>query len=156
MYLSVYVGILDSKRRKLAKSFAVGVGAVASVNALPDRWTKPVVDSVLLPAHAACSPCLVEAVYCNESKATRISVYESGRVFLRTYDGQSEAIDIDPCEGGSFEIEVMFVTIGPEGDGIVRYATFSGSIPCGETDSIEIMVAPPGRTEIFSKDYCSS
>ena len=42
-------------RRKLLKSIAVGTGAVVAGKSLPDSWSRPVVDSVLLPAHAATS-----------------------------------------------------------------------------------------------------
>lgn len=37
------------RRRLLA---ALATGGVVGVNALPERWIKPVVDSVLLPGHA--------------------------------------------------------------------------------------------------------
>ncbi len=40
-------------RRKALKKLLVGGGAaVAASHALPTKWTKPVVDSVILPAHA--------------------------------------------------------------------------------------------------------
>ena len=42
-----------SNRRKLLKSIAAGGGAVVAGKSLPESWTKPVVDSVLLPVHAA-------------------------------------------------------------------------------------------------------
>lgn len=44
-------------RRKLLRSIAAGSGAVAVATgkAMPESWTKPVIDSVLLPAHAQTS-----------------------------------------------------------------------------------------------------
>ena len=42
---------LDASKRKLLKSAAVGGGAV-SLTALPTEWTRPIVASVVLPAHA--------------------------------------------------------------------------------------------------------
>ncbi len=39
-------------RRKLLKSIAAGSGAVVAGKSLPESWSKPVVDSVMLPAHA--------------------------------------------------------------------------------------------------------
>ncbi len=45
----------NDSRRKLLKSIAAGSGAVVAGKTLPDAWTKPVVDSVLLPAHASTS-----------------------------------------------------------------------------------------------------
>ncbi|MCP3908768.1 MAG: hypothetical protein GY712_12215, partial [Oceanicoccus sp.] len=39
-------------RRKLLKSIAAGSGAVVAGKTLPESWSKPVIDSVMLPAHA--------------------------------------------------------------------------------------------------------
>ena len=46
----------NESRRKLLKSIAAGSGAIVAGKSLPDKWTAPVVDSVLLPAHAQTSP----------------------------------------------------------------------------------------------------
>ena len=43
----------QQKRRKLLSTIAAG-GAAATL--LPQKWSKPVVDSVMLPAHAQMSP----------------------------------------------------------------------------------------------------
>ncbi len=48
-----------SARRKLLKSLVAGGGAAVTANSLPDKWAKPVVDSVLLPAHAQTTTCQV-------------------------------------------------------------------------------------------------
>lgn len=45
----------DQSRRKLIKSIAAGSGAVIAGKSLPENWTRPVVDSVLLPSHAQTS-----------------------------------------------------------------------------------------------------
>jgi len=42
-------------RRKLLKSIAAGSGVIVAGKSLPENWTKPVVDSVLLPVHAQTS-----------------------------------------------------------------------------------------------------
>lgn len=41
----------DGNRRRLVKALSV-TGAVAGAVSLPERWTRPIVDSVSLPAHA--------------------------------------------------------------------------------------------------------
>ena len=46
----------DQSRRKLLKSIAAGSGAIVAGKSLPESWSKPVVDSVILPAHAQTSP----------------------------------------------------------------------------------------------------
>jgi len=48
---------ISGKRRKLLKSIAAGSGAVIAGKNLPESWTRPVVDAVLLPAHAQTSAC---------------------------------------------------------------------------------------------------
>ena len=42
-------------RRKLLKSVAAGGGAIIAGRTLPEKWSKPAVDAVLLPAHAQTS-----------------------------------------------------------------------------------------------------
>lgn len=42
-------------RRKLLKQIAAGSGAIVAGKSLPESWSRPVVDSVLLPAHALTS-----------------------------------------------------------------------------------------------------
>ena len=39
-------------RRKTLKKLLVGGGVAAVGSTLPTKWTKPVVDSIILPAHA--------------------------------------------------------------------------------------------------------
>ena len=46
----------SESRRKLLKSIAAGSGAIVAGKSLPDKWTAPVVDTVMLPAHAQTSP----------------------------------------------------------------------------------------------------
>jgi hypothetical protein len=46
---------VPKSRRKLLKSIAIGGGAIAVAKTLPESWTKPVIDSVMLPAHGQAS-----------------------------------------------------------------------------------------------------
>ena len=46
----------SESRRKLLKSIAAGSGAIVAGKSLPDKWTAPIVDAVLLPSHAQTSP----------------------------------------------------------------------------------------------------
>ena len=43
--------IQKESRRKALKTTLIG-GAVISTGVLPDKWKKPVLDSVILPSHA--------------------------------------------------------------------------------------------------------
>ena len=49
----------DKSRRKLLKAIAAGSGAIVAGRSLPESWTRPVVDSVLLPAHALTSNAVI-------------------------------------------------------------------------------------------------
>ena len=42
----------SSGRRKLLKSLVAGGGVWTTTKILPENWHKPVVDSIILPAHA--------------------------------------------------------------------------------------------------------
>jgi hypothetical protein len=47
----------SESRRKLLKSIAAGSGAIVAGKSLPESWKRPIVDSVMLPAHAQTSGC---------------------------------------------------------------------------------------------------
>lgn len=60
-------GVQQASRRKVLKSVAVG-GTVATAAAMPAKWTAPVVDAVITPAHAQTSddppaPTIQQGVY---------------------------------------------------------------------------------------------
>lgn len=46
----------SSARRKLLKSVVAGGGILATGRLLPESWSRPVVQAVMLPAHAQTSP----------------------------------------------------------------------------------------------------
>ena len=43
-------------RRRLLKGLATGGAVIAGQEVLPQSWSKPLVDAVVLPAHAGFSP----------------------------------------------------------------------------------------------------
>lgn len=43
-------------RRRIIKRLIAGGGITATAHLLPDKWSKPVIESVVLPAHAQSSP----------------------------------------------------------------------------------------------------
>lgn len=45
----------NQDRRKIIKKIAVGAGVLAGYNVLPDKWIRPFVGQITLPAHAATS-----------------------------------------------------------------------------------------------------
>lgn len=138
-------------RRKLITKTGVACGAMLTASSLPKSWIKPVTNSIMLPAHAQTSEgcdtsCLSPATYCssNDSTAIRLTVSEDGTLQVETPDGMASA-QVDICEGGNFS-----VTIGAN--------TLSGTIPCGETESIEVTQSNGSGTAVFNltKELCSA
>lgn len=50
-------------RRKLLRSVVAGGGVLAAGRLLPDNWARPVVQSVILPAHGQTSPVSFDGLY---------------------------------------------------------------------------------------------
>ena len=86
--------------RKLLKSIAAGSGAIVAGKSLPEKWSRPVVDSVLLPAHAQTSPTppadtppAINGVFTNFSNGTS-NDFKLLDELIPTAMAQSEALDI--------------------------------------------------------------
>jgi hypothetical protein len=45
----------NTSRRAVLKKMTVGAGALAGLTALPNRWTRPITELIVLPAHAQTS-----------------------------------------------------------------------------------------------------
>jgi len=43
---------IDLVRRRLLKRLALAGGALASLMVIPKEWVKPIVDTIVVPAHA--------------------------------------------------------------------------------------------------------
>lgn len=61
----------NKSRRTLLKSIAAGGGAVVAGKTLPDTWKKPVIDSVMLPAHAQTSDEDFSGLYSTQGSIAR-------------------------------------------------------------------------------------
>jgi hypothetical protein len=139
----------ESKRR-LLKSFALGGGAVVAGKSFPESWVRPVVESVVLTAHAQMSACcLTAATYCDSLGTTHIAIELSVAVDGAISINFSEALNpsiatatakVD-CAGGFFSSSVS-------GNG---HVTVSGTVTCGAI-SIDgsVSSAETGRTEHYS------
>jgi hypothetical protein len=46
---------VDQERRSALRKIAVGVGVLAGIAVLPERWTSPIIGQITLPAHAQTS-----------------------------------------------------------------------------------------------------
>lgn len=45
----------NPSRRKIVKTLVIGAGTLAAYHTLPTNWSKPIVEQIFLPAHAATS-----------------------------------------------------------------------------------------------------
>ena len=98
----------SESRRKLLKSIAAGSGAIVAGKCLPESWSKPVVESVMLPAHAQTSM----ASFSGSNSNDQGSISPDSQ-FARTLDAMvSEA-------HASYEDEAQSC-IQQNGDGTVR------------------------------------
>ncbi len=83
--------IVQESRRRLIKAVAGSGGIIVGAKVVPREWTKPVVDSVILPAHAQASP--VERIY-----AEALSNGGGFCVTLRT-DGTADVVMVEGGRG---------------------------------------------------------
>ena len=114
----------------MLKTIAAGSGAIVAGKSLPESWSKPIVDAVVLPAHAettdetitdpttTVSPttstttttqgcCLIAETYCtslgNQQGFIEISVTTEGNITVTVFaDGQDVLTDTISCTGESF------------------------------------------------------
>jgi hypothetical protein len=88
-----------SARRRLFQIMAVG-GTAAVV--LPEKWVKPVVDALIVPAHAAGSVVRVQGIYGNSGP---LQTVDSGRGnvlerFAGAFMGSAHAAELPPSPCG--------------------------------------------------------
>ena len=96
-------------RRKLLKSIAAGSGAIVAGKTLPESWVRPVVDSIILPAHAQTS-CVVAGCYASPSSAPPnqtiiITVSDAGLVTVSS-GGATGTDTISPPNDLAFSVDI--------------------------------------------------
>ncbi len=79
-------------RRRLLKSVVAGGGVLATGRLLPENWARPVVQSVMLPAHAQTSPASFDGLY----------VFENGSIgdALESQPGSILDMFVSPAHAG--------------------------------------------------------
>ena len=132
---------LSDSRRKLLLSIAAGSGAVVAGRSLPETWTKPLVNSVLLPAHASTTEatetlpeetppdecCDIDGTYCGlfeEGSSVEITVDIDGAISVLLYGDITASASVN-CTGGSFN------TADDTPPGIVGAPGVTGTVSCG-------------------------
>jgi len=97
-------------RRKLLKGIAAGSGAVIAGQTLPENWSRPVVDSVMLPAHAQTS---INAY-------TASGPITSGAVAPDSIYARGLDMLVQPATAAPDYIIVESICVGNNGDGTVK------------------------------------
>ena len=141
----------NCSRRKAVKTIAGGVGALAAYHVLPVNWSRPIVEQIFLPAHAAVSgitlsdPCTVELV--RGDQATSIDVIRvSG--FVTPPVGGLEVAIAAVANGGSGDNETAYTSTAPDG-------TYSVEITMRGGPGITGVGVHTGITGVRNEAYCS-
>ncbi len=87
----------NDSRRKLLKSFAAGSGTVVAGKSLPEAWMRPVVESLLLPAHAQTTDLVMSCGTLTEEQATG---RDGGDIAILFDGGDCSLIEFDMAQDG--------------------------------------------------------
>ena len=116
------------ERRTTIKKIAVGVGALAGISSLPEKWTRPIVEGIVLPAHAQTSANLV---ICPAVTLTLLSgTQASGAVTVRVQGC------VTPPTGG---VQILLAVQGSQ-----AAAAAAGTVPLKPEGLLERALAAAG------------
>lgn len=135
----------SESRRKLLKSIAAGSGAIVAGKSLPESWSRPVVESVLLPAHAqtstapACTITVLVAGIPDGSSAVTQNTSISGTITPNPGADVSVLIELD--FDGVFSGNTTSTTTDASGN--YAWPTyFFGSTPVGTVEALRVTASP--------------
>lgn len=106
----------NSSRRRAVKTIVGGVSAIAAYHTLPTNWSKPIIEQVFLPAHAATSgvalndPCSVSLVS-GDTGSTSVNIRVTGFVTPPT-SGLAVVIVSTPVGGSGGPVTANTTTSG--------------------------------------------
>lgn len=128
---------MENSRRKLLKALTIAGGS-ATVAQVPANWTRPVVESVLLPAHAQTT-----AASCEEASGANPREFLSPGVFSFVVPAGVTVVEIEArgADGG-FGSSGDFGTGGVPGAGATVFAQAMPVTPC---ETLTVCVGEAGN-----------
>jgi hypothetical protein len=138
---------IANSRRKLLKSIAAGGGAVVAGKSLPESWSHPVVDSVILPAHAETSAPPVVPLILSGSSEDNFAQFTGDE---NTHYASDEAGVLDRVVSKLVPDAKAGGSASCKADGWTCYAEKTGA-PLDEPDGEWILVVKQSKY----KDGCS-
>jgi hypothetical protein len=137
----------DQSRRKILKSIAAGSGAIVAGKSLPESWSRPVVDSVLLPAHAQTSD-TANGPFAGTA-TTQVPALKSDSIFAQATDSlvpQAHAADgFEPyvCVQPNSTNDAATVTVLVDNNGPRQYLFTNVPLNGNSCDYIPVKIACP-------------
>ena len=111
-------------RRKVMKKMVAGVGVLAGYSVLPEKWTRPLVGQIALPAHAETSGDTATAN--NTAEPAAAGEYNTTEVYsLRSFAGNDKRFTWLNETGANYGGQVKFVFSDGCGELIVPDAAVS-------------------------------
>ncbi len=149
---------IDSSERRIAiKRIGIGIGALAGISVLPEKWTRPIVGQIALPAHAATSgisvldPCRTYRKSGDQTTATVTIVVNAwveppvanlkATIWATSSTGAQKKVTTTTAADGTFSAEITIgngpgitsVSVVTIVDGADNQGHCSVTIPAGET-----------------------
>lgn len=121
-------------RRKLLKILAATVGAAQASFLLPEKWTKPLFDAIIVPAHAATSGCpdpKISNFTLAAEKVVGFGEFEYSDPCCQV-DARYTRLDYRVSWGGGLNFNSGETIEGIPGANLVNNGTFN-STPCSGT-----------------------
>jgi len=137
-------GLDSCKRRKLLSSIAAGG---AAVSLLPQKWSKPVVDSVLLPAHAQMSPgALVACTVTGYLVSGTLSLSQSSTSF--NVPSTSPSTFTDTTFSNTTAVPAVAFTYAIASGSMTSVGTYTGSASLYFTEAESTATATGGSVDV--------
>ncbi len=151
------LGVESSERRTALKKIGIGIGAIAGISVLPEKWTMPIVGQITLPAHAATSgisvldPCRTYRKSGDQTTATVTIVVNAwveppvanlkATIWATSSTGAQKKVTTTTAADGTFSAEITIgngpgitsVSVVTIVDGADNQGHCSVAIPAGET-----------------------